>query len=229
MIYLPNTLNCTNSINLAHELRQLDATENYRMLTLDITDIYVNIPTDYIPRITRTWLQYNNIEPTLQQQTIHTLKTILQQNYFLHNNTIYQPTKGVAMGSPISGLIAEIFLQFYENLNIKHQLENKALIFYTRYVDDIIYDSTKTTYQQIVQQANTIHIDLTLNYSWENDNTINFLDIIIYRDNNTFNINIYRKPTTTDTIIHFRYCRAHFHISFYIMTFYWILGPPFWL
>ena len=138
MINLPNTLNCTNSINLAHELTQLDATENYRMLTLDIRDLYVNIPTDDIPRITRTWLQYNNIEPTLQQQTIHTLKTILQQNYFLHNNTIYQPTKGAGMGSPISGLIAEIFLQFYENLNIKHQLENKALIFYTRYVDGIL-------------------------------------------------------------------------------------------
>ena len=116
-VYVP--VGIINSINLAHELTQLDATENYRMLTLDTEDLYVNIPTDGIPRITRTWLQYNNIEPTLQQQTIHTLKTILQQNYFLHNNTIYQPTKGVAMGLPISGLIAEIFLQFYENLTIK--------------------------------------------------------------------------------------------------------------
>jgi hypothetical protein len=99
------------------------------------------------------------------------------------------------MGLPISGLIAEILLQFYENLTIKHQLENKAIIFYTRYVDDIliIYDSTKITYQQIVQQANTVHIDLTFNYTLENDNTINFLDIIIYRDSNTFIINIYRK------------------------------------
>jgi hypothetical protein len=107
------------------------------------------------------------------------------------------------MGSSISGLIAELFLQFYENLNTKQQIENKSLLFYTRYVDDIIYDSTKITDQQIVQQANTIYPDLTFNYNLECSNTMNFLDINIYRNNTSFNINTYRKPTTTDTIVHF--------------------------
>ena len=41
------------------------------------------------------------------------LDTILKQNYFKFENKYYQPEKGVAMGSPISALIAEIFLQFF--------------------------------------------------------------------------------------------------------------------
>jgi hypothetical protein len=48
---------------------------------------------------------YHTLE-TLQQQTYHTLETILQQNYFQHNNRFHKRTKGVAMGSPLSGLVA---------------------------------------------------------------------------------------------------------------------------
>jgi hypothetical protein len=35
----------------------------------------------------------------------------------------------------------------------------------------------------------------------ETDNSINFLDITIKKVNNTFTTDIYRKPTTTDSII----------------------------
>jgi hypothetical protein len=55
------------------------------------------------------------------------------------------------MGSPISGLIAEIFLQHYENHIIKNILDNNTINFYNRYVDDIIiiYDSTYTNADEI--------------------------------------------------------------------------------
>jgi hypothetical protein len=42
---------------------------------------------------------------------------------------------GVAMGSLISGLIVEIFLQYYKNLIIKHVTENNHIIFYIWYVE----------------------------------------------------------------------------------------------
>jgi hypothetical protein len=125
MINLPNTYNCTDSIRLANEIVQLKAGENYKMLTLDIKDLYVNVPTNEISRIIHIWLQYNNIEKTVQLQTIQTIETVLKQNYYKHNNTIYLPQKGIAMGSPISGIISELFLQWYENLNIKHYIDNE--------------------------------------------------------------------------------------------------------
>jgi len=47
------------------------------------------------------------------------------------------------MGSSISNTIAEIFLQHIENTHLKQLLDTKNIIFYTRYVDDIllIYDT----------------------------------------------------------------------------------------
>jgi hypothetical protein len=38
----------------------------------------------------------------------------------------------------------------------------------------------------------------------DEENTINFLDILIIRGKQKLAINIYRKPTTTDTTIHYK-------------------------
>lgn len=43
------------------------------------------------------------------------------------------------MGSQISSLIAEIFLQHYEDIHINQLLDTKIIALYTRYVDDILY------------------------------------------------------------------------------------------
>ena len=51
------------------------------------------------------------------------------------------------MGSPISGLIAEVFLQHLEDTHIRHIMERQHITLYTRYVDDIliIYDNRHIT------------------------------------------------------------------------------------
>ena len=43
----------------------------------------------------------------------------------MYQDKIYQANKGVAMGSPISSTIAEIFIQHFENTYIKHKLDDK--------------------------------------------------------------------------------------------------------
>jgi len=51
------------------------------------------------------------------------------------------------MATLISVSTAENFLQYFENVMIKNNIESKNIIFYTRYVDDIlfIYDHSKIT------------------------------------------------------------------------------------
>jgi len=110
------------------------------MISFDIKDFYVNIPIDETLNIIKTKLfQNNNIQITYQMLSL--LKVILSQNYFMFRQYIYQPAQGISMGSPISSLIAEIFLQNYEDANIKHLLDMKSIALYARYVDDklVIY------------------------------------------------------------------------------------------
>jgi len=109
------------------------------------------------------------------------------------------------MGSPMSGTMAEIFLQYIENRHLKQLLDSKNIIFYTRYVDDIfiIYDTTRTTAYSIHNYINNIHNCLQLKPTYENNTQINFLDLCIIRKTNKLEIDIYRKPTTTDITINY--------------------------
>jgi hypothetical protein len=110
------------------------------------------------------------------------------------------------MGSPISGIIAEIFLQSFEEKHLNHILDQNNIIFYTRYVDDIllIYNTDKTNPDHILKYMNSLHDDLVFTPTLENKhNSINFLDLLITRKTNSVDINIYRKPTTTNTTINY--------------------------
>jgi len=174
------------------------------MITYDVKDLYVNIPIDGTLKITENQLLKNN-DKHKTKQIIAILKTILAQNCFTFQDAIYQPNKGVAMGSPISDTMAEIFLQDIENRHIKLLPDSKNITFYTRYVDDIfiIYDTTHTTAESIHKYINNIHNCLQLNPTHENNTQINFLDLCINRKTNKLEIDIYRKPTTTDITINY--------------------------
>jgi hypothetical protein len=63
------------------------------------------------------------------------------------------------MGSPISSTLAEIYLQFFEELIIRHWRESGKTLYYTRYVDDIliIFEQNKTNEDSITNYMNNIH------------------------------------------------------------------------
>jgi hypothetical protein len=128
---------------------------------------------------------------------------ITKQNYFTHNNNIIFQWDGLAMGAPSSGLIAEIFLQNLEHLNLTHLTHKHHIINYCRYVDDIflIFDSDHTDINSILNNFNTLHPKMQFTAEIETNHTLNYLDITIHRTPTGFKSAIYRKPTFTDTII----------------------------
>jgi hypothetical protein len=164
--------------------------------------LYVNIPLKETIDITRTQLLKNN-NTQITNQIINLLEIILKQNYLAFQQQIYHPDKAVTMGSPISGTIAEIFIQHLENTHIKHLLDSESITFYARYVDDIliIYDSSHTNPNEITLYANTIHNNIQINPTPENAGQINFLDLTITRKTTNLEIDIFRKSTTTNTTI----------------------------
>ena len=197
---LNNYYTVDKSTNLAHNLTKLTINDNYRLITLDIKDLYVNIPIGETIRIARTQLLIHNDQQTTNQ-ICTLLKTILGQNHFTFQDHCYQPDKGVAMGSPLSGVIAEIFLHL-EDSHIKLLLDSKCIAFYSRYVDIIIiYDATCTDPETIVQHANITHSNLQLTPTLESNNQISFLDLLITRKSHQVEIDLYCKLTMTDTTI----------------------------
>jgi len=128
---------------------------------------------------------------------------MLNQNYFTYQNQVSRPTKEVAMGFPIFGIIAEIFLQSLERTYFKLLLDKKHIIFYTRYIDDIliIYDTAQMNLDTITHYTNTINNYLQLRPTTEQNNEVSFLDLAIIRNTRHLEIVIFRKHTTTNTTI----------------------------
>ena len=118
-----------------------------------------------------------------------------------------QPKKGIAMGSHISSTIAEICLQFLKEIYIKQWLESKEILYYKRYVEDIliIFDQNKTKEFTIINHMNNSDKHLEFKLSEENNNSINYLDLSIHRNTNSIDLGIYRKPTHTDVSTQFSF------------------------
>ena len=107
------------------------------------------------------------------------------------------------MGAPTSSVFSEIYLQSLENQEI-HQLLNKHNIkAYFRYVDDIliVYDRNTSNIHDITEDFNNITPELKFTLEKETNRQINYLDITIQWTQRGFSTNIYRKPTTTVSII----------------------------
>ena len=80
------------------------------------------------------------------------------------------------MGSPISGTLAEIFLQQIEEYNVKHWIENGDLFYYRRYVDDLfIIIDTRNTDNIIRNKMNNINSNLKFKTIAESNRSIDRL------------------------------------------------------
>jgi len=185
-------------------LTNLHINKNNKLITLDIKDLYTNLPKQGINWPAKHWLQQTNISQEESIQIILLINIIMEQNYFQYNNQFYKPQKGIIMGSPLSGTLAELYLQRIDKDFIKQWLDSQKIKYYRRYIDDIIiiYDKDKTKGEHILQNINNIDTNLTFKLTSEYNNSINFLDLTIHREQNMMELGIHRKETSTDTTIH---------------------------
>jgi len=145
--------------------------------------------------------------------------------------TFTNPTKELPWDPPISSTLAEIYLQFFERIYLKHYLETKNIIYYNRYVDDliIIYDYTKINADNIHDIINSTDVHLDFKLTKGKNYITNYLDLSIKRKHNAFQLNIYRKPTFVDITIHYMSNHPHRHkmagFHFYINRMLHILNP----
>ena len=85
-----------------------------------------------------------------------------------------------------------------------HNKWHHNITFYKRYVDDtfVIFNGTARQADMMLQYMNNITANIQFTLEMESDNAINFLDLTFKKHNNRFHDKIYRKSTTTDSVIH---------------------------
>jgi hypothetical protein len=79
---LPNTFNIKNTSRLIQELQQTPITPTSTFASLDITNMYSNIPITQTKHILENILHLNHTDTKIKTELLDWYETITQQNYF---------------------------------------------------------------------------------------------------------------------------------------------------
>ena len=129
------------------------------------------------------------------------LEFCLSHTYFLFQGKYYEQVQGVAMGSPISLLIANIFMDEFEVQALSSFPHPPSL--WLRFVDNTFVINKAEHSQELLQHINNQdpHIQFTVEPTQQD--SLPFLHTLItIQPDNTFSTTVYRKPTHTDQYLH---------------------------
>lgn len=208
---LKNSHSLKNSLDLIDKIKTTELKNGYTLASFDVVNLYTNVPVDETIKVLEQNLRDNsNLLPKAIDELIILTRTIIKQNYFQFNNEFYTQNEGLAMGSPLSGILAELFLNDLENKYLWNKDRNKVnkivdkIIFYHRYVDDtiLLFNGNARQLNILNNYLNKIHKNMQFTLEIEENHSINFLDLTITQSDKNLKFKIYRKPTATDLTIH---------------------------
>lgn len=199
-----------NSQQLIEEIKNINIPHSAQLASFDITNLYTNIPIPETLNVIRSNLiKHKKLALPEIYEFMDLLELVLKYNYFTFNNKIYMQHRGLAMGSSIAGTIANIYINHLEKktLGIKSSPMDK-IIYYKRYVDDtlLLVDGDTNDINKILDTLNKQDRNIKFTVEYENNGSINFLDLNISKENNLHTFKVHRKTTTTDTTIHSSSC-----------------------
>lgn len=179
---------------------------NLTFITLDVKALYPNIPHELGLQAARDlMLSYTRWPSQLQDFILRSLEFILRHSAVQYENVVYRQTKGTAMGTNMAVSYANLFLAWLWRHTWGHDIietkwskestiisEGLPVYYRTRFVDDIFLIATKGFGQFIAADLNRVCPSISVTYT-EGDK-IAFLDLCIFKHNNTVMFSPYTKP-----------------------------------
>ena len=119
------------------------------MVSFDVESLFTNVP---IEGALNAALQRLSADTSLPARTslspsqvIDFLGFVLRATYFSYNGSFYEQQEGAAMGSPVSAVIANLYMEVFEEQALQScdpQLRPRV---WKRYVDDTFVISTRAS------------------------------------------------------------------------------------
>ena len=169
------------------------------MASLDVDALFTNIPLDETIDICvkKVFKTPDTLVKGISKNDFRDLLNLAtKESFFMFNNKFYIQVDGVAMGSPLGPILANIFLSHHEeNWLNKCPIKFKPS-FYRRYVDDIfvLFESSESA-DSFREYMSSKHQNINFTVEKENVGSFSFLDVKICRKNGKFVTSVFRKLT----------------------------------
>ena len=109
----------------------------------------------------------------------------------LTNDGYFRQKDELAMGSPPVPLIANCWMSKFDPI-----LRDNA-VFFSRYLDDVVREIKKNSFEDKVKSINNLHPSLKFTYEEECENRISFLDMRIIHSGNNLSSTWFQKKSHT--------------------------------
>ncbi|KAJ8917059.1 hypothetical protein NQ315_012978 [Exocentrus adspersus] len=206
-----------NTPHFIEKLTTININSTELLVSFDVVSLFTNVPVDKTLSIVRNKLENDN---NLKDRTklnvsafMELLTLCIKTTYFQLENDFYQQDFGMAMGSSLSPIMSNIFMEHFEETYVKSYI-NKPKIWW-RYVDDVfsIWPHGQDNLTDFLNFLNNIEPTIKFTLELEENNKLPFLDVMISKNteiNSNFQTNVYRKKTNTNRYLNFN---SNHHLS----------------
>ena len=199
-----------NSKRLADDLAQVYIEEGEIFNSHDVVSLFTNTPVDRSLEVIKQRLLQDK---TLKQRTLFSVDDIMEllrftltTTYFSFRGKIYQQLFGAAMGSPVSPITCNLYMEFLEQEAIATAPLDFRPRLWKRYVDDILEIVKENQVENLTDHLNNTDPSGSIKFTYEKETSgqIPFLDTLIVRKpDGSVKLLVYRKATHTDQYLNF--------------------------
>ena len=183
-------------------------------VSFDVISLFTRVPLDDALQAISSLLTNDDI---LEERTCipadeicSHIKLCLRGMYFQFGEVFYEQVDGAAMGSPLSPIMANLYMEAFENKALATGPAQSSL--WVRFVDDtfVLWPHELDTLEEFHAHLNQIHPNIQFTKEMESDNQLNFLDVLVKKQSHRYRTSVYRKATHTDLYTQFT---SHHHPS----------------
>lgn len=192
-----------NSTDFVENISKLQIAEHELMLSFDVVSMFTNIPIDHMIELIsgRKDAIFNRfkIDFQLVKEALYFL--LRDCAVFSWNGKFYKQKDSLAMGSPLSPILARILMSDVINrtlIGLRNQPKFLAL-----YVDDSFWIVDRDDVFHILDTLNKYHHQINFTVEIEKANQINFLDVSIIRSGSSILTNWFKKPFSSSRLLNY--------------------------
>ena len=189
----------TSTQDFVEQARQIKLEPGECLSSYDVSALFTSVPIDPAHNIIKDLLDKDT---TPRKELLWKLETLssywkfcLKNTYFSFQGQFYEQVEGAAMGSPVSPIVANLYMEYLEQKSSKYCPHPHK--FWHKYVDDTVVIHREANKQGFLQHIKSV--DPAIRFTVEDnkeDSSIPFLDTIVKPEvDGSLSITVYRKPT----------------------------------
>ena len=195
-----------NTGGFLEHVKHVTLQANETITSYDVSALFTSVPIEAAINIIQRRLELDqglHSRTTMKVEHITSLlEFCLRTTYFKFQGSFYEQISGAAMGSPISPIVANLFMEDFEVKAINTAKNPPKM--WKRYVDDTCVILDSTTKEEFFHHIKSIDPQIQFTSEDSNPNgSVSFLDTLVMpQPDGSIKTTVLRKPTHTDMYLH---------------------------